>query len=572
MLLALERSAETAYDDLCRQLAFRAASDDVSFDVVVLAYSLITYTTISRLQQTGVLAVGREDDARDAVGSGSALPPYNARLVATALDAVFEQMRGGLWPKGQPIFLSRGGGNDVGNAFVFAPDMLASLLEALPAEDLRCHTRAISSHLAWLSEHLVTEPGAALGDRPLLGWRSNHLPPEGGPLTWSTAQAMRCISRTRKLVRSLLTADVLAEFGGKQATTVDPTNWDRLLDSDLPSGVVDGGGDEAAFVEKHDKDGDGHLDEEELTSAMAAGDGSEGTLKALLQQRMIEPLARLSEADYLGRDATAESAEAPVSLTALQAKASYSAILFGPPGTAKSTVVEALANRLGWGFVVIDTSVFLSDGLSNVAGRIAHVFDKLQQLDQVVILLDEVEEFCMDRSNPALSMESRMLTTAMLTKLADLRAARRSAFFIATNRLRALDAAVTRPGRFDLQLFVGTPNRRSRAARFAFRLAGLTESQRLAPAQLDAAERAFASLLAARWERDAMFLTFLETERLAADAVAATVLACSDGEGCPTEDEFLEVYGSLLDQQVPVMTVRGSVRQEFVDSMRLSRT
>ena len=56
MLLALERSAETAYDDLCRQLAFRAASDDVSFDVVVLAYSLITYTTISRLQQTGVLA------------------------------------------------------------------------------------------------------------------------------------------------------------------------------------------------------------------------------------------------------------------------------------------------------------------------------------------------------------------------------------------------------------------------------------------------------------------------------------------------------------------------------------
>ena len=90
--------------------------------------------------------------------------------------------------------------------------------------------------------------------------------------------------------------------------------------------------------------------------------------------------------------------------------------------------------------------------------------------------------------------------------------------------------------------------------------------------QLDAAERAFASLLAARWERDAMFLTFLETERLAADAVAATVLACSDGEGCPTEDEFLEVYGSLLDQQVPVMTVRGSVRQEFVDSMRLSRT
>lgn len=63
-----------------------------------------------------------------------------------------------------------------------------------------------------------------------------------------------------------------------------------------------------------------------------------------------------------------------------------------------------------------------------------------------------------------------MLTTAMLTKLADLRGARRVAFFIATNRLAALDAAVTRPGRFDLQLFVGTPNLPSRLGRFRARL------------------------------------------------------------------------------------------------------
>ena len=47
-----------------------------------------------------------------------------------------------------------------------------------------------------------------------------------------------------------------------------------------------------------------------------------------------------------------------------------------------------------------------------------------------------------------------MLTTAMLTKLADLRGRRKVVFFIATNRLAALDAAVTRPGRFDLQVRV----------------------------------------------------------------------------------------------------------------------
>lgn len=63
-----------------------------------------------------------------------------------------------------------------------------------------------------------------------------------------------------------------------------------------------------------------------------------------------------------------------------------------------------------------------------------------------------------------------MLTTAILTKLADLRGARKVVFFIATNRLMALDAAVTRPGRFDLQLFVGTPNLKARMARFLKRL------------------------------------------------------------------------------------------------------
>ena len=41
-LLTLQRSCDSAYDDLCRQLAFDAAGDDYSFDVVVLAYSLLT--------------------------------------------------------------------------------------------------------------------------------------------------------------------------------------------------------------------------------------------------------------------------------------------------------------------------------------------------------------------------------------------------------------------------------------------------------------------------------------------------------------------------------------------------
>ena len=41
---------------------------------------------------------------------------------------------------------------------------------------------------------------------------------------------------------------------------------------------------------------------------------------------------------------------------------SYSAVLFGPPGTAKTTICEAVAKKLGWSFLVVDTSAFLADG------------------------------------------------------------------------------------------------------------------------------------------------------------------------------------------------------------------
>jgi len=55
------------------------------------------------------------------------------------------------------------------------------------------------SHVRWLQQNQVEEvvPAAlnsdGLSQSPfdLCGWRSNHLPPEGGPLAWSTAQVRR---------------------------------------------------------------------------------------------------------------------------------------------------------------------------------------------------------------------------------------------------------------------------------------------------------------------------------------------------------------------------------------------
>ena len=98
---------------------------------------------------------------------------------------------------------------------------------------------------------------------------------------------MRCLARGHLLTRALINADVLASLGGRVAARPAAAPWDRLLDSDLVSDRT--------------------------------------TLKRVLDQRMLTPLAALAAADPGGQD----------SYSALLAATSYSGILFGPPGTAK---------------------------------------------------------------------------------------------------------------------------------------------------------------------------------------------------------------------------------------------
>ena len=179
-----------------------------------------------------------------------------------------------------------------------------------------------------------------------------------------------------------------------------------------------------------------------------------------------------------------------------------------------------------------------------------------------MILFDEIEEFCLNRENESLGMKSRLLTTALLTKFNDLRKEEKSIFFLATNRLKSLDSAIIRPGRFDMQLFVGTPNLSSRLSRFE---SMLEASEVIDLPRRKQAMAAFEGAVRSRWNSDVQYFNFLESEVLGRNCVAA---ASSAGKMPLTEDAIK----SLIDSQRLLITIRGSdAREEYESNKSRSR-
>lgn len=138
-------------------------------------------------------------------------------------------------------------------------------------------------------------------------------------------------------------------------------------------------------------------------------------------------------------------------------KRMWSAIFFGPPGTAKTSLAGEISRFLGWPLITVQASDFLVQGADRMAYQARLIFRKLGELSDTVVLFDEVEEFVRVRS-PSTDKDSRLITTAMLTLLQGLRDRQSVLLIMATNRPGDFDSAIKRPGRFDLLLYVPPPS------------------------------------------------------------------------------------------------------------------
>lgn len=67
-------------------------------------------------------------------------------------------------------------------------------------------------------------------------------------------------------------------------------------------------------------------------------------------------------------------------------------VLFGPPGTGKTTFAKGIASRLGWPFVELQPAELAAEGAERQAKLLAEAFVRILQLATAVIFVDEVED------------------------------------------------------------------------------------------------------------------------------------------------------------------------------------
>lgn len=138
-----------------------------------------------------------------------------------------------------------------------------------------------------------------------------------------------------------------------------------------------------------------------------------------------------------------------------------SAILFGPPGTSKTTLIRSLADAIGWKYVELHASHFVAEGLALVQKTADRIFKQLSELDHAVVLFDEIDELVRERDMEKDAF-GRFLTTSMLPKLAQLWDERKILYFVATNHINYFDSAIIRSHRFDALILVSPPSFRSK--------------------------------------------------------------------------------------------------------------
>ncbi|TRV44567.1 MAG: AAA family ATPase [Microcystis panniformis Mp_MB_F_20051200_S9] len=155
----------------------------------------------------------------------------------------------------------------------------------------------------------------------------------------------------------------------------------------------------------------------------------------------------------------------PQLYTQTKAQAPKGILLWGPPGTGKTLLAKAVASQARANFISINGPELLSKWVGASEQAVRELFAKARQAAPCVVFIDEIDTLAPARGRySGDSGVSDRVVGQILTELDGLQTAATILVIGATNRPDALDPALLRAGRLDLQLKVDLPNASSRLA------------------------------------------------------------------------------------------------------------
>ncbi len=154
----------------------------------------------------------------------------------------------------------------------------------------------------------------------------------------------------------------------------------------------------------------------------------------------------------------------PKKFSDLGARIPKGVLLVGPPGTGKTLFAKAVAGEAGVPFFSVSGSDFVEMYVGVGASRVRDLFEMAKKNQPCIIFVDEIDAVGRHRGAGlgGGNDEREQTLNQILVQMDGFESNEGVIVMAATNRADILDPALTRPGRFDRQVFVNLPDVKGR--------------------------------------------------------------------------------------------------------------
>lgn len=333
--------------------------------------------------------------------------PTEIEIKRAVLKSFDSQQKSGIWPKYFPLF--NYGMGEAGSNYFFSFELLEVIVGEFEKSDLleeKVVLDGMEKALNWCKSNRLLHRS---GNEIFEGWNSGgqiKTLKEGKPESWPTAVIHMFLSKLQAALSWQIKKHTLEKYDAVPPELIKPNDkdWNDFIDS--PISLPD-----------------------EVT-----------TVKKVVEDEILKQI------DKPGKEIDVRDT----------IKGRRSVLLFGPPGTAKTSLVRAVSNKIGWPLIELNPSNFLGKGLEQIYQQVDDVFTDLNDVWGAVVFFDEMDALASKRTD-TIDVTRQLLTTSLLPKLSKLHGDKRVLFFMATNHLRNFDSAIKRPGRFDLLICMAPP-------------------------------------------------------------------------------------------------------------------